>query len=193
MLPASSFSIDDWFQRGDRRYNDYLASGPGGNGGRSAQLKEAIFYFTEAAKLADIARPRDHLTYTRSHLGIARCRRELTFKKPSSYAKLTGLLDDAASHLHRAYDAAGRMDSSALRLRVELELAVIGARRVQVEEKESRLAPQAIASQREEAVKELARVIADCVAAQREDLQEYGTKWLVKLGGEAPRLMIESS
>ncbi|GAB1314721.1 hypothetical protein MFIFM68171_04931 [Madurella fahalii] len=180
-------SADGWFQRGDKRYNDYLVSGSG-----SVQLEDAIFLFTEAARLAVIAKPRDSVTYARSHLGIARCKRELTFKTSSSYAELKKHLGEARTHLHRAYNEAVRMNSSALKLRVELELAVIGARQVQVEETESRLEPGIIASKREEVLGELSKVIESCTEMGKEDFREYGTKWLVKLGRGAPQTSVES-
>jgi len=174
--------IDGWYQSANKRYEKFRTSGAG-----SGQLEEAMFLFKEAARLSGLAEPRDSVTYARSHLGIARCRRELTFKAPLSYAERRDHLDQARTHLHRAYDEAIKMNSDALKLRVELELAVVGARRVQVAEKESNLDLAAMAAERAEAVAELERLVDMCAGAGRDDLQEYAVKWLVKLGGQRPR------
>jgi hypothetical protein len=140
-----------------------------------------MFLFKEAARLATQSTPKDRVTSARSHIGIARCRRELTFRQPSSYGALKSHLNEARTHLHQAYDDAVRMDSQPLKLRVELELAVIAARQLQIDEMESRLEISAASTERESVIEDLARVIQACTAAGREDLRDYGMKWLVKL------------
>ena len=142
-----------------------------------------MFLFKEAVRLAALSTPKDRVTSARSHLGIARCRRELTFKQPSSYGALKAHLDEARTHLHQAYEDAVRMDSQPLKLRVELELAVIAARQLQIDEKEARLEISAASAERESVVQELTRVIEACTATGREDLRDYGMRWLSKLDG----------
>jgi hypothetical protein len=167
-------------QHASKRYDAFRR----GRNSHTMTLREAIALYDKAASLATAATGgRDGSTYAAAQVGLARCHRELTRRsdKPSAWRRAH--VGEARSCLGKAQEEAVRSRNDGLQMRVDVELAGLAARAVEIDAGDPGRDGEGVAKDREDANGELERLVEVCEARGLADLAEQCRRWRTHMNG----------